>query len=398
MNRACAAVTALAALTSTAGAGCPPRSTSSLQATVEAWITAHRNDAVGICVVALDSAGHEGFACGGKADESGRVPDKNTLFQIGSLTKTITSTLLAHKAALGQLSLTGRVDPHMPTEFQMGAANPITFLQLATHHSGLPKDPPNNGDVALMYNDFDECLRAPGGCMGTGYKYSNWGFDVLGDTLAHMDGVPWMDDIYANVLSPLDMNQTATEAGWSETDPDFFADHVATKYKADGTPTNHAPWGMCPIDDPAACLYASSHDMRIWLQYAMGLVTPSGLGDDVRHILRQSYDTTLADEPGVDIGLAWAFDHNQGTLGAWGDACDPLPKADYYYSQTMYTRVGKDGDAGNSFAWIEYLQDPSHPDATSPLGIVVMTNSALPGGSSELVEIGDALLSQLPMP
>jgi len=59
--------------------------------------------------------------------------------------------------------------------------------------------------------------------------------------------------------------------------------------------------------------------------------------------------------------------------------------------------VEKSGDVDGSHAWIAFLQDPSHPDAVAPLGIIVMANSDLAQGK-KLGDLGLDLLARLPLP
>ena len=93
-------------------------------------------------------------------------------FEVGSVTKTMTATLLALLAADGSLRLDDEVGRWLPA----GANAGITMRQLATHTSGLPRLAPNMNlptvDLANPYAEFgveqaEEGLRqavaAPGG-------------------------------------------------------------------------------------------------------------------------------------------------------------------------------------------------------------------------------------------
>jgi len=64
-------------------------------------------------------------------------------FEIGSVTKTMTATLLALLAADGTLELDDEVSRWLPA----GPNSGITLRQLATHTSGLPRLAPNHGKV-----------------------------------------------------------------------------------------------------------------------------------------------------------------------------------------------------------------------------------------------------------
>ena len=75
----------------------------------------------------------------------------DTLFQIGSVTKVFTTTLLVQLRDQGRIALDDPVDQYLPahveTPWRAGdaVARP-TLRQLATHRAGLPRNPPNRRD------------------------------------------------------------------------------------------------------------------------------------------------------------------------------------------------------------------------------------------------------------
>jgi serine-type D-Ala-D-Ala carboxypeptidase/endopeptidase len=132
----------------------------------------------------------------GKLD-NGKAPDGNTVYEIGSVTKTFTATLLAKAVLLGRVTLDTLAARLLP-DFNIPSrgGKEITLGDLATHHSGLPHMPFNlssNGS-ANPFADYDAAkLRAylaeyqlprdP----GAAYEYSNPGFGLLGQALAQLE-------------------------------------------------------------------------------------------------------------------------------------------------------------------------------------------------------------------
>jgi CubicO group peptidase (beta-lactamase class C family) len=103
-----------------------------------------KNAARGIAVVLLDPDGSVRFLSKGQSGNPARPQiDADTLFEIGSITKVFTSTLLAQIAAQGAIGLDTRLDEVMGAKHTW--ANPgvgaVTLRQLATHTSGLPRLP-----------------------------------------------------------------------------------------------------------------------------------------------------------------------------------------------------------------------------------------------------------------
>jgi CubicO group peptidase (beta-lactamase class C family) len=143
----------------------------------------------------------------------------DSLFEIGSITKTMTGLLLAQMAVQGKLELRDRVRDLLPAGMApRPAAAEITLLDLATHHSGLPRMPdnPGAGDEREKYTnygsaDLADFLRRHGLSKPADaeFHYSNLGYTVLGEALACRGG----GDSYAELLrreitGPLGMRDT----------------------------------------------------------------------------------------------------------------------------------------------------------------------------------------------
>ena len=81
-------------------------------------------------------------ARGRVADDRPQRPDERTIFEIGSITKVFTATLLADLAREGLVALDDPVQKHLPEGVVMPVrARPITLAELASHTSGLPRLP-----------------------------------------------------------------------------------------------------------------------------------------------------------------------------------------------------------------------------------------------------------------
>ncbi len=152
-------------------------------------------------------------------DDSPRAPDRNTLFEIGSVSKTFTALLLADMVERGEVSLDDPVQKYLPADVPTTSRDgkQITLVQLATHTSGLPRMPSNftPTDLANPYADYDEQnlyeyfrkarrLREPGGKPA----YSNLGMGLLGHALALAAGKPYEQLIEERICRPLGMTRT----------------------------------------------------------------------------------------------------------------------------------------------------------------------------------------------
>jgi serine-type D-Ala-D-Ala carboxypeptidase/endopeptidase len=162
-------------------------------------------DAPGVVVAA---------ACIGEGGTASQVSPADTpaggRFEIGSVTKTMTATLLALLDADGAL----RLDDAVGRWLSAGDNGGITVRQLATHTSGLPRLAPNMGlrrvDRANPWAGFgferaEEGLRQAVVTPGARWLYSNLGYQLLGLVLERASGHPYETLIAERLLEPLAM-------------------------------------------------------------------------------------------------------------------------------------------------------------------------------------------------
>lgn len=165
----------------------------------------------------------------------------NTLFNIGSVSKPATATLLAILVEQGKLKLVNRVADFLPETVQMptyqGRPTKLTAWHLTTQTSGLPMDLPNRRNIihglwlnpgqAKPYSiaSLYEALGRTKLCFepGTQYRYTNFGYGLLGHVLERAAGEPLEALLRTQLLGPLQMtNSTLT---LDQTHRDQFATH-----------------------------------------------------------------------------------------------------------------------------------------------------------------------------
>ncbi|MDQ8729456.1 serine hydrolase [Bradyrhizobium sp. LHD-71] len=162
-----------------------------------------------------------------KAGEPGPV-DADTVFQIASLSKALTGTIVAHEVGAGTVSWDTPVVKHLPW-FRLKdpwVTSHVTVADFLSHRSGLPD---HGGDALedLGYNQRQvlERLRfLPLAPFRTTYAYSNFGFTAGAAAVAAASGKPWAtlaDDV---LYKPLGMTSTSSR----------FADFAARTNRASG--------------------------------------------------------------------------------------------------------------------------------------------------------------------
>ena len=116
--------------------------------------------AVGIVVGVVDSQGSRVVGQGRLAADDARVPDADTVFEIGSITKVFTALVLADMVERGEVRLDAPVRELLGPEARLPSRDgiEITPLHLVTHSSGLPGMPDNfdPDDPANPYADYTE--------------------------------------------------------------------------------------------------------------------------------------------------------------------------------------------------------------------------------------------------
>ena len=145
-------------------------------------------------------------------------PNGDTVFEIGSMTKAITGTLLADMANRGLVKLDAPLRDFMPDGITLHEVegHPIRLVDVASQSSGLPRMPynfapkdPKNPYVDYSAEDMfaflrDHKLRRPPG----EYEYSNLGMGLLGYVLAQQAGKSYEQLLVDRICDPLQMNDT----------------------------------------------------------------------------------------------------------------------------------------------------------------------------------------------
>ncbi len=99
---------------------------------------------VGIVLGVMEADGSSRVVSYGDTGVDNLSLDDRALFEIGSITKAFTGVLLADMVARSEVSLSDPVSGFLPDGVTVPrAGREITLLDLATHHSGLPRIPGN---------------------------------------------------------------------------------------------------------------------------------------------------------------------------------------------------------------------------------------------------------------
>jgi serine-type D-Ala-D-Ala carboxypeptidase/endopeptidase len=269
----------------------------------------------GIVVGLYEGGATRIVAFGQSGNRDAPLLDGATLFEIGSITKTFTATLLADMVNRGEVRIDDPVSKYLPARVHVPGRNgkAITLLDLATQSSGLPRLPENLSprDPGNPYADYTvtqlyDFLSGYGLPRDPGemYEYSNLGFGLLGHALALRSGMSYEELVRTRVLDPLKMTETAITL--TPTSKSL----LAPGHDPEGRPA--ANWDI-PTLSGAGALRSSVGDMLKYLGAQLG-AAPRELARAVamRHVVRRSTNRV-----GVEIALAWHVLHRSGHDIVW---------------------------------------------------------------------------------
>jgi CubicO group peptidase (beta-lactamase class C family) len=135
------------------------------------------------------------------------TPD--SVFQIGSITKVFTGTLVMQLVDAGKIELDAPVRTYLPTLriAEAPISNAITVRTLLTHTSGIVGDffvdTGANDDATERY--VERCSELAYFTEPGIYSYCNSGFGILGRLIEVVGGAPWVAQLRAKILDPLRM-------------------------------------------------------------------------------------------------------------------------------------------------------------------------------------------------
>jgi CubicO group peptidase (beta-lactamase class C family) len=158
-----------------------------------------------------------------KDDSLKYVQNKDSVFEIGSLTKLFTSAMLANLLMDEKLKLDDEIDPYLPFELHEleQKYDRITFRTLANHTSGLPRMPnnyayyPESSHDARAYSleTLQEYLESELELInnpGEDYIYSNLGYGILGYLVSVIMKRDYEKLLQKIICRPYGMKNTST--------------------------------------------------------------------------------------------------------------------------------------------------------------------------------------------
>src|SRR6266851_968832 len=307
------------------------------------WTTRLRDLASGARVpgatLAIWSDGQEVLAAHGVLNFATQVPvTTDSLFQVGSITKIWTATMIMQLIDEGLLSLDTTVSEALPGT-RLGAGDvgdQVTVRHLLTHASGI------DGDIFTDTGRGDDCVERYVGLLaeaastfpaGAAYSYCNSGYVLLGRIIEVLDGQSWDESLRERLTSPLSVTQTVTLP------EEAILHRAAVGHHSCGTPVD--VWGLPRSVGPAGLITATAGDLLTFAR----LHLDGGLAADGKRLVSEASVAAMQSPcaaipefsaPGAAIGLGWRLSRWDGRtiIGHDGDTI----------GQSAYLRI--DPEAG----------------------------------------------------
>jgi serine-type D-Ala-D-Ala carboxypeptidase/endopeptidase len=309
---------------------------------IQARVDAGRS--MSVVVGLVDADGVTYYSYGKMAASDDTLPDENTVYEIGSISKVFTAILLADAVKRGEVKYDDSIETHLPKDATVRGdlGKEITLEHLSVQTSGLPRMPSNfrPADPLNPYVDYsvDDLYKALSKQrirkeVGESYDYSNYGVALLGHLLERASGKTYEEltvERIADVVGMPDTTITLTEDMQSR---------LATGH-ADGKEVLN--WDL-PTFAGAGAIRSTAKDMIAFLQANLGL-NDTPLLDTMRETHSPRAE---AGSKQMHIGLGWhIFTLGSGPVVTWHN-----------------------GGTGGYRSYAGFTQDP-------PRGVVVLTNSA----------------------
>ena len=280
-----------------------------LDGIVDAMFQAHRIPGL---IVAVTYREQDRLLKGyGQADADGNrgVDPSETLFRIGSISKTFTWTLVMMLVDRGQLDLDRDINEYL-VDFSIDEAfeTPITMNDLMAHRAGfedtlkvfqLSDDEPRS--LAEVLADTQPARVFPPGARTS---YSNWGSALAAHIVESVDGRPYIEILDSDLLGPLGMDSTTlVQPALLEAD---LAERMSVGLRrVTGRLETSDPMQIGPFA-PAGGMASTASDMARWMRFHLN----GGELDGVRLLSAASHSRMLTrhfDDRSDSADLAHGF-------------------------------------------------------------------------------------------
>ena len=320
------------------------------------------------------------FNYGVASKETGRPVAKDTLFEVGSVSKTFTATLAAYAQATGKLPLSDKASQVLPT-LRGSAFDSISVLQLGTYTAGgLPLQFPGDADHQDKMLGYFKQWK-PTYAAGTHRQYSNPSIGLFGYLAAQSMGASFDELMEKTLLPKLGLTHSYLKV------PQDQMGLYAQGYNKDNKPVRVEPGAL---DSEAYGVKTSASDL---LRYVEANMNPTSLEKPLQQAIATTHTGyyTLGE---MTQGLGWELYNYPVTLDTLlaGNSSQMAVEAHevQWLNPPQPPRetvlINKTGSTGGFGAYVAFIP-------AKDIGIVILANKNYP--NPERVKIAHKILSAL---
>ncbi|MGR3885737.1 class C beta-lactamase [Pseudomonas sp. 1152_12] len=334
----------------------------------------------GLAVAVVQNGKVQYFNYGTASKETQQPVSENTLFEIGSVSKTFTATLGGYAQATGKLKLSDKASEHL-SALAGSAFDQISLLQLATYTpGGLPLQFPDAADSAENMLGYFQHWK-PAYAPGAQRLYSNPSIGLFGYLSAQSLGQPFNVAMQKTLLPKLGLNNTHVRV------PADQSHLYAQGYDKQLKPLRVSPGAL---DSEAYGIKTSAQDLA---HYVMVNMHPQTLEKPLQQAIAATH-TGYYTVNGMTQGLGWErypypislqalLDGNSTPMAMEPHKVKWLTPAQPQPANVLYNKTGSTGGFG---AYVVYV--PS-----KDMGVVMLANKNYP--NAERVKVAYAILSAM---
>lgn len=353
-----------------------------LQAVVDASIKPlMQQQSIPGLVVGIVQDGKMQYFSYGVANQDARQPtNENTLFEIGSVSKTFTATLAGYAVATGKLKLTDPASTYLPA-LHGSTFEHVSVLNLGTYTAGgLPLQFPDAADNTQNMIGYFQQWK-PAFAPGTQRLYSNPSLGLFGYLAAHSLKQPFAQLMEQTLLPGLGLKHTFLNV------PKNQVSLYAQGYDKDGKPVRVTPGAL---DSEAYGIKTSAADL---LHYVALNINPASLAKPLQQAIATTH-TSYYTVGGMRQGLGWEMypypikldalvEGNSTPMAMEPHAVSWLTPPQPLHADTLVNKTGSTRGFGAYAAYV-----PS-----KGLGVVILANKNYP--NAERVKVAHTILNAM---
>lgn len=263
-----------------------------------------KSSSVGLSIGILKNGTASFYGYGTIAKNSKQLPNENTAFEIGPISKTFTAAMIVKFLQEKGLTIEAPIGRFLPKDIPVLQLNgeEIKFKHLLNHTSGIPRLPDDIGvgtnavdpyalyDTLRLYSYLKTAI--PLSTPGRTYLYSNLGFGILSTILERNTQISFAEKLITDLSEPLALSRTRSKIT-------EYSSNLSYGYDDRGYQTPYWDGNDKGAFKGAGSIYSTAYDL---IRYAKEYIAPTN--SNITPLFTQCEQQTFI-SGNTRVGLAW---------------------------------------------------------------------------------------------